>query len=355
MAVKKRSTSSPRKSSAAPSRAGSGAPRAPRARAIPATHDGLKILEAADRGVFPATLYVEGPSEPLKAAFLAGLRHAWATAVPEAARARVFSAGEAGIDEILAAFQNTSLFTPRELVLVLDVEDFGRSEKRVAALAAGLAHPGAGSTLVLVESASDAARKTLEPLRAVCATRWTAFPLERRDLLRWGERRLRHEGLDAEAGVLEGLADACEGDPLAFFNELDKMCTIVAGPGGSKRITREDLSRILKPVVGADLPDYLAAVALGDPGVAAQRLGRLLAAGVGEGLILWSLSNLVGGALGGWSRHRDLSMALARRMPPRALAEAMDALYRAEAAWKGGRADPVAVLEQGTRALCAAR
>lgn len=298
---------------------------------------------------------MEGPSEPLKAAFLAGLRHAWAKAVPEAPHARVFSAGEAGVEEILAAFQNTSLFTPRELVLVLDVQDLGRSEKRVAALAAGLSHPGAGSTLVLVESASDSARKTLEPLRAACESRWIAWPLERRDLLRWGALRMAREGLTAENGVLEGLADACEGDALAFFGELDKLCTIAGGPGGTDRVTREDLGRILKPVVGADLPDYLAAVALGNPAIAAQRLGRLLAAGVGEGLILWSLSNLVGGALGGWSRHRDLSLALARRMPPRELAVAMDALYRAEAAWKGGRADPVAVLEQGTRALCSAR
>lgn len=321
---------------------------------MPATHDGLRLLEAADRGAFPGTLYIEGPNEPLKATFLAGLRRAWAASVPEAASARVFSGGEAGVEEILAAFQNTSLFTPRELVLVLDVQDLGRSEKRVAALAAGLAHPGAGSTLVLVEAASDSPRKTLEPLRAVCETRWNAFPLERRDLLRWGTRRLAREALNAEEGVLEGLADACEGDPLAFFNELDKLCTIVAGPGGSGRVTRDDLSRILKPIVGADLPDYLAAVALGNPRIAAQRLGRLLASGVGEGLILWSLSNMVGGALGGWSRHRDLSLALARRLPPRELAAAMDALYRAEAAWKGGRADPVAVLEQGTRVLCGA-
>jgi DNA polymerase III delta subunit len=47
-------------------------------------------------------------------------------------------------------------------------------------------------------------------------------------------------------------------------------------------------------------------------------------------------------------------MTLGRRLGPPALARAMDALYRAEAAWKGGRADPVAVLEQATRVLCAA-
>jgi DNA polymerase III delta subunit len=76
---------------------------------------------------------------------------------------------------------------------------------------------------------------------------------------------------------------------------------------------------------------------------------------VEEGAVLWALSNLVGGAFGGWAKHRELSMTLGRRLGPRELARAMDALYRGEAAWKGGRADPVAVLEQATRALCAGR
>jgi DNA polymerase III delta subunit len=44
-------------------------------------------------------------------------------------------------------------------------------------------------------------------------------------------------------------------------------------------------------------------------------------------------------------------MTLGRRLGPPALARAMDTLYRAEAAWKGGRADPVAVLELATRTV----
>ena len=70
--------------------------------------------------------------------------------------------------------------------------------------------------------------------------------------------------------------------------------------------------------------------------------------------MLFALANLVGGALGGWARHRELSAALAPAQPPaRAGALALDALYRAEAAWKSGRADVVAVLELATRAVCA--
>ena len=83
--------------------------------------------------------------------------------------------------------------------------------------------------------------------------------------------------------------------------------------GGRRRVTREAAAAMLKPVVGADLPEYLSAVALGRPQLAGRALSRLLTAGVGEGTVLFALSNLVGGALGGWARHRELSAALGRR------------------------------------------
>ncbi len=46
------------------------------------------------------------------------------------------------------------------------------------------------------------------------------------------------------------------------------------------------------------------------------------------------------------------SSTLRRRSHPVQLSRALDACYRAEAAWEGGRADVVAVLEQVTRAIC---
>ena len=96
-----------------------------------------ELIERVAGGTFPASLYIEGPSEPLKAAVLAELRRAWALACTESPRARVFRAAEASIEELLAAWQGGSLFSPRDLIVVLDVEDLGRSEKKIAALAAG--------------------------------------------------------------------------------------------------------------------------------------------------------------------------------------------------------------------------
>ena len=261
------------RSSAGRSKAGSGAgPGAAR------------LLGAFDRGEFPPTLYCEGPSEPLKACLLAELRAAWARSLAEPERgspgapARVLRAAEAGVEEILAAYHGGSLFSPRELTIVLGIEDLGRSEKKIAALAAGLARPAGGSCLVLVESAAESPRKSLEPLRAAAAARWVALPPARRELIAWGARRLERANLACEPGVLESLADASEGDALAFFSELGKLERLATGPA----VGRAELALLVRPAVGADLPDYLAQVALGDSGRAARSLGRLLAAGASE-------------------------------------------------------------------------
>jgi DNA polymerase III delta subunit len=305
-----------------------------------------------EHGEFPASLYLDGPDESLKAAWIGEVKRAWAKACPEAPYPRVFRAAEDGVEEILAAYHGTSLFTPRELLIVLDVEGLGRSERALRALAEGVARPAGGSCLVLSESAAESARKSLEPLRAACALRLTALPLGRAALITWGQRRLGREQVTPEDGLLELLADACENDPSEFFNELEKLLTCV---GDSRRLTRAEAAALLRPVAGADLVEFLATVAVGDAGLAARKLSRVLAAGEGEGTVLFALANLVGGAIGGWARWRDLSMTLARRAGPEDLTRALDALYRAEAAWKQGRADVVTVLEQVTRVVSGER
>lgn len=312
--------------------------------------DGLALIAACGRGNFPPTLYVDGPDESLKAALLADLRQQWGRMVPDAPMARVLRAAESEPGELLAVYHGSSLFSPRELAIVLDVQDLGRSEKKIVALAEGLGRPSGGTTMVLVESAHDGERKSLAPLRTACAVHWTAAPPERDELVRWGMRRLERDGVTAAAGVLESIADACDGDSTAFFNEVDKLATF-AGPEG--RVTEAEVKQLRRPELDADLPDYLAAVALGNPGIAGQRLSRLLANGVGEGLILFGLSNLVGGAMGGWSRYRDLSSTLRNRSSTKTLGRALDAIYRAESAWKGGRADVIALLEHLTRVVSA--
>lgn len=336
-------------------RAGAAGPRAPRARAG-APVAPLALLERLAAGEFPATVYVEGPDEAVKAAFLAEFRRAWSAAVPEAPAARVMRPDEQGVDAILAAYQTVSLFSPRELIVVLEVEDLGRSEKRVAALAAGLGRPAGGSCLVLVETASDSARKTLEPLRAACAVRMDAQPPDEPALLEWGRRRLAALGCAAGPGTLEALLETCEHESLAFLNEAGKLA-LLAGEGGN--VGLEQVAALTAPRVGADLPELLLAIAEGDAPRAALKLERVLAAGEDEGSVMWALGHLVSSTISlatspyGWAKWRAASQALARRRRPAQLVRAMDAVYRAEAAWKGGRVDARSALEQATREVCA--
>lgn len=311
--------------------------------------DALAFARAISGGAFPASLYLEGESEPVKAELLATLRRVWRERVPEAPTAHVLRAAESGVEEILALYQAASLFAPRELIVVLDIEDLGRSEKRVGALAQGLLAPAGESCLVLVESAADSARKTLEPLRASARARVDAEPPGREALRGWGALKLVEHGVTADDGVIDFVIESCEGDAMAFFSELSRLASY-AGPG--EKVSRAMAAEILRPAAGAELPDYLQSVATGDAARAGQRLGRLLAAGLGEGTILFSLSNLVGGALGGWARERAASEALRRRRGASELLRCLDAVYRAESAWKGGRADIVALLEHATREVC---
>lgn len=308
------------------------------------------MLERAFSGTFPRSLWIEGPDEALKAAFLAGYRRAWAAAVPAAPAARVLWPGEDDVDAVLNAWQSVSMFTPRELTLVMGVEALARSEKRANELAAGLDRPGGESCIVLVEAAADKPRKTLAPVRAACEAVWEAEPQGQRGLVQWGAKRLAFESITAEPDALEALVGVCEAESAAFFSELSKLAGW-AGPGG--RVTAADVRSLSRPVIGSELPEYLLAVASGDAALAAKRLGRLLAARGSEGELMFALANLVGGALGGWARWRDLSGVLQRRLSARQLAHALDAVYRAEAAWKGGRADALAALEQATRAVAA--
>jgi len=263
---------------------------------------------------------------------------------------RVLRPGEDDIDAMLNAYHGVSMFTPRELTIVLDIEELARSDKKVAALAAGLSRPGGESTLIVVESAADTPRKSLDPLRAACAAYWSAAPVTPPQLVAWGEARLAAWGLTAEGRVLQHLLSRCEGESVAFFNELSKLPALAE----DGRVTEAHVDALMRPTVGAEVSGYLAAIAAGQSAVAQSRLGRLLAAGEGEGAVLFALSNLVGGAMGGWAKDRAASAALGRRLGPGRLARALDAVYRAEAAWKSGRLGAVTALEQATREIASA-
>ena len=139
------------------------------------------------------------------------------------------------------------------------------------------------------------------------------------------------------------------------MNETGKLAALA---GASGVVTKQHVAALTAPSVGAGLAEYLAAVARGDGPQAALQLERLLAAGESEGGVLWALGHLVSSSFvaqsGGWAKWRDASFAFARRRSAASRAQALDAVYRAESAWKGGRADVRTALEQATREVVAA-
>ena len=331
---------------AAPKEAAKPAARKVAKAAPPRAVEGFTVLERTAKGQFPTSLYVEGPDEALKAVFLAAFRRAWGEAVPESPMPHLKHPSEDSVDDVLAAYQSVSMFAPRECTIVLDVEDYARSDKRVAALAEGVSRPAGESCIVLVESATEKPRKALDVLKGACSAYWNALTPGVRDLQRWGELRLAAENITAQTGTLAALALSCENRPEPFFNELGKLIAVAAERGS---VTQADLARLARPTIDADLQAWLFAVAQGQPALAAKLLGRLLTEGGDTGGLLFALSNMVGGGTGGWSLFRSQSGALGARIRHSGCARALDACYRAEAAWKGGRVDGVLALELATR------
>jgi DNA polymerase-3 subunit delta len=298
----------------------------------------------------PRALYLAGADEAAKAEALTGLKERWAAAYP-GVPPTVLRAGEAGVEQVMAAAQGGSLFQPAAFVLVLNVEEWVRSPRTVEAAARGVAAIAPENCVVFVESAAETERKTLAALAAECGLRVTLDGLPPEVLARWAERRLARLGVQAEPGTVALVIDTSRLDTAEVMNEIEKLADW-AGPGG--RLTRAQTEALLRPVHAGSLAALARAVAERRPDQAVDHLLRSLGSGESEGTILFRLQTLVSGALRlktqqwGWIRDRENSERLARGRSDRELTAALDLLYRVERAWKSGRGDAPALL---TRAV----
>jgi DNA polymerase III delta subunit len=298
----------------------------------------------------PRALYLGGADEAAKAEALARLRERWAAVYPDIPPT-VLRAGEAGIEQVMAAAQGGSLFQPAAFVLVLNVEEWVRSPRTVEAAAQGTAAIAPENCVVFVESAAETERKTLAALAGACGLRVALDGLPPEVLARWAERRLARLGVKAEPGVLERVIDASRLETAEVMNEVAKLADW-AGPGA--RVTRAQAEEVLRPVHSGSLAALARAVAERHADQAVDHLLRSLGAGESEGTALFQLQTLFAGALRlktqqwGWIRDRENSERLARGASERELTAALDLLYRVERAWKSGRGDAATLL---TRAV----
>jgi DNA polymerase III delta subunit len=293
------------------------------------------------QGPLPATLYLGGRDEAAKAEALERLKQRWETDNPGIAPT-VHRASEAGVAQVMADAQGGSLFAPVVFVEVLNVEEWTRSPRTVAAAAEGAGRVPAGNLLVLVESAADSDRKNLAPLKTACEAHVALDGLTPEELASWGLEHLQRRGVKAELAALEAVLEASRLETAEVLNELDKLADW-AGPGGM--ISRKDAVEILRPLHAGRVTALARAVGEGNAEEAVDQLLRSLESGEREGNILFQLQTLFTGALRlksghwGWIRDRENSARLAKTRSETELSAGLDLLYRVERAWKSGRGD----------------
>jgi DNA polymerase III delta subunit len=354
VAEKKPSPKSPTRSSRAPSRTGSGAARAAAGGRVDAAGLDALLERAAE---LPVAIYLDGADEAAKAEALDRLKESWNGRQP-GAPPTVLRAAEAGVERVLDEVQGGSLFQPASFVLVLNVEEWTRSARTIAAAAGGVAGIPPGNVVVFTESAADPERKSLAPLREACPLHATLDGVPAEVLARWVARRLARAEVTAEPAAIDALLAAARGETGEALNETDKLAAW-AGPGG--RVSLADAQTLVRPLHGGRLDAFARALVEGRAGEAVDQLLRALETGESEGTVVFQLQTLVAGALRirsgqwGWIRDRANAERLARARNERQLAAGLDLLYRVERAWKSGRGEPRALLVRAAIGLATPR
>jgi len=113
-----------------------------------------------------------------------------------------------------------------------------------------------------------------------------ADDIPRSDLPRWIIGRLKQQEQDVDEVTLEFLADRCEGNLLAAFQEIQKLALLF--PAG--RLSFEQVKDAVMDVSRYDISKLSEAMLTGKPARFARILGGLRAEGTATVLVLWAMS-----------------------------------------------------------------
>jgi DNA polymerase-3 subunit delta len=114
----------------------------------------------------------------------------------------------------------------------------------------------------------------------------TADDIPRNALPRWIAGRLKRQGQDADKVTLEFLADRCEGNLLAAFQEIQKLALLF--PAGT--LSFEQVKDAVMDVARYDIFKLAEAMLNGDTARFTRILEGLRAEGTATVLVLWSIS-----------------------------------------------------------------
>lgn len=116
------------------------------------------------------------------------------------------------------------------------------------------------------------------------------WPIERSDLPRWVNQRMRDKNLSPDPQAVQCLVDRVEGNLLAAAQEIDKLALLL-GDGATNTVV--DADRVIEAVTDSARYDVFGLVDTmlqGDVARSVHMIEGLRAEGVAEPVVLWALS-----------------------------------------------------------------
>lgn len=301
---------------------------------MPAPKSGSRGLQSFDdvfrgirKGEIPQVLYLFGPENALKEELLGELVDRVVEPGLRDFNYDIRSAKGLEPDAVEALCATLPMMADRRLVVIRDVEEWGKRARAKSAVLKYLERPVAETVLVLVQGAPDPGREResgpdSDLTKLAVSVEVERLPLNRAE--KWLARVAVERGVTLEPDAISHLIRAVDGDLSTARTELEKLAS--ASEGGA--VTVAQVAAMLGIRHGETQYDWVKAVLEGDTARAAAVLPHILdQPGVsGVGLVTLLGTELIGlgiartrydrGARGG-TLSREVFQSLLRSRPPR--------------------------------------
>jgi DNA polymerase-3 subunit delta len=215
--------------------------------------DSAKLLK---QGALSPCYYFHGPVDLLKDEALAGLLERSLDPSMRDLNYDQRSATQLAPDDIEALCNTLPMMAERRVVVVRDVEAWGRKAKAKAAMIRYLDHPSPETVLVLIQGSGE------DKVDAELEARSTAIsfePLRREHASRWFERRAAERGISLEPEAAAHLLTTLGDDLGLLASELDKL----AGLAATAPVTLAQVEGLIGVRHGESVEDWCRAVLTG--------------------------------------------------------------------------------------------
>jgi len=334
-----------------------------------------QALEEARSGQLRPVYLVLGEERHLAVEVVRALREAALQGGAAGLNEEQMTAGETGVDAVLAAARTLPMFAKRRLILLRGVERWDAEKKggseALDKLAEYLADPSPSTVLILVASKLDKRR------RLVTTAQKSGFlvacdALKRDALPRWIADSAKKRGNTLAVGVADLIAELAGPELAPVADAVERVC-LYAGAG--KEVTEDDVAECVVRVRPTQVWELVDAVGRRDAGAALTALSRVYDPhdrGLRlVGTLAWSARQMIkfeSAIRDGASpdeaakragappfKARDLARQV-QRTSRRELEQWLETLAQVDFALKGGsKRPPRAVLEHAIVALCATK